>query len=90
MPYLKDKIEWFDEIVGRLREEPKHGHVWSDGDEILCRTEDVADALADMIRCMYGSQGESIVVITGYYDPVEDERNGETDKYTGWWYVYTG
>ena len=23
----------------------------------------------------------------GYYDPEEDKRNGEEDRYTGWWYV---
>ena len=90
MPYLKEKINWFDEIADRLEEEPKHGHIWSTGDEILCRTEEVADALADMLECLYGSQGESILINTGYYDPVEDEENGESDIYSGWWYVYIG
>lgn len=23
----------------------------------------------------------------GYYDPEEDKRNNEEDRYTGWWYV---
>lgn len=79
-------IEWFDVIAERLRDYPE-GDIWSSGNEILCRTEEVADALADMFECLYGAQGEEILVNTGYYDPVKDERNGEVDIYTGWWYV---
>lgn len=86
MAYLMKKIDCFGTIVERLREEPS-GHIWSNGSEILCKTEDVADALADMIECMYKAHGEEILVNTGYYDPIEDERSGETDRYTGWWYV---
>ena len=26
-------------------------------------------------------------VNTGYYDPEEDKRNNEVDKFTGWYYV---
>ena len=26
-------------------------------------------------------------VLTGHYDPVEDEREGTTDAHTGCWYV---
>lgn len=26
-------------------------------------------------------------VNTGYYDPEEDKRNNEIDKFTGWYYV---
>ena len=86
MPYLMPYLDCFETIVERLREEPS-GHIWSNGSEILCKTEDVADALADMLECMYKAHGEEILVNTGYYDPVEDERSGETDRYTGWWYV---
>lgn len=31
--------------------------------------------------------GEEILINTGYYDPEEDKRNGEEDRYTGWYYV---
>ena len=86
MAFPMKKINCFETIVERLREEPSC-HIWSNGSEILCKTEDVADALADMLECMYEAQGEDILVNTGYYDPVEDERSGETDRYTGWWYV---
>jgi hypothetical protein len=86
MPYLMKEVNCFERIVERLREEPD-GYIWSNGDEIFCKTEDVANALADMLECMYKAHGEEILVNTGYFDPVEDERNGEVDRYTGWWYV---
>ena len=86
MAYLMEKINCFETIVERLREEPS-GHIWSNGSEILCQTNDVADAIADLLECMYEAHGEEIVIKTGYYDPIEDKRNGETDRYTGWWYV---
>lgn len=89
MPYLIKKVNWFEEITDRLSDYSE-GDIWSSGDEILCKTEEVADALADMFECLYRVQGEEILVNTGYYDPVEDERNGEVDRYTGWWYVNIG
>lgn len=81
-----ENIEWFDVIAERLRDYSE-GNIWSTCDEILCKTEEVAEALADMFECLYGAQGEEILVNTGYYDPIEDKRNGEEDRFTGWWYV---
>ena len=80
------RIDWFSEIATRLRDYSQ-GEIWSSGDEILCKAEETADALADMFESLYRSQDEEILVNTGYYDPIEDERSGETDRYTGWWYV---
>lgn len=79
-------MDWFAEIAERLRDYSE-GSVWATGDEILCRTESAADAIADLIESLYRADGEEALVRTGYYDPVEDERNGETDRFTGWWYV---
>ena len=80
-------IDWFGIIEANLRDCTK-GNVWSAGiGEILCKTESAADALADIIECLYEAQGENVYVNTGYYDPVEDERSGEVDSFTGWWYV---
>lgn len=81
-----ENIDWFNVISERLRDY-SDGDIWSDKYEIMCKTQAVADALADMFECLYGSQGEEILVNTGYYDPVEDKKNGELDRYTGWWYV---
>ena len=43
--------------------------------------------IADLLEQLYESQGEEILVNTGYYDQKEDQRNGEEDKYSGYWYV---
>ena len=86
MPYLMKKVNWFEDITDRLRDYSE-GDIWTTGNEILCKTEEVANALADMFECLYKAHGEEIIVNTGYYDPVEDERNGEVDRYTGWWYI---
>ena len=58
---------------------------WSDGEMILCPSETdcntVADFLQDILR------DSTIVVQTGYYDPVEDLNNCECDDYTGFYYI---
>lgn len=43
-----------------------------------------------MFECLYKAQGEDILVVTGYYDPVEDEKYGQVDRCTGWWFVNIG
>lgn len=80
------KINWFQEITDRLRDYSE-GDVWSSGDEILCKTESAAYAIADMFECLYRAQDEDVLVNIGYYDPEEDKRNNEMDRFTGWWYV---
>ena len=81
-----EKINWMDLIIERLRDY-SDGDIWSNGCEILCKTESAADALADMLECLYKAQDEEILINTGYYDPEEDKRNNEVDRNTGWWYV---
>lgn len=81
------RIEWFD-VIAECLPDYSDEDVWcNNGDEIMCRSCDAANAIANMIESLYRSQGEEIVVKTGYYDPEEDARNGETDRCTGWWYV---
>ncbi len=86
MGFLMEKVNWFEKIAERLREYSK-GDIWTDGDAILCKTESAAETLADMFQTLYRVQGEEILINTGYYDPEEDKRNNEEDRYTGWWYV---
>lgn len=81
-----ERLDWFDVIAERLRDYSE-GEVWSVGDEILCRTKEAADAIADLIESLYRAQDEEVVAVTGYYDPEEDKRSGEEDRFTGWWYV---
>lgn len=46
--------------------------------------------LADLFEQLYRSQSEEVVVNTVFYDPAEDKRSGEEDRFTGWWYVNIG
>lgn len=57
--------------------------MWYDGSEyILCRTEEMADALADWLNEF------DYDAATGYYDPEEDQRDDCVDDHTGWYYVH--
>lgn len=60
--------------------EMKRG-IWTDGDEILCKTEDKADAIADLLDAL------GVDAHTGYYDPKEDAKEGRTFETTGFYYV---
>lgn len=62
-------------------ENKKHGY-WTNGNEILCKTEEATEHLADFLEDLGFCD-----VQTGYYDPEEDKRNGEVDECTGYWYV---
>ena len=55
--------------------------IWTNGDEILCETEIIANTIADLFEAV------GFDVVTGYYDPIEDKRNGEEDESTGFYYV---
>lgn len=59
----------------------KHG-IHFEENELLCKTKTQAEGIADLFEDL-GFQD----VRTGYYDPKEDEKNNEVDKYTGWYYV---
>ncbi len=79
-------MDWFTIITDRLRDFSEGG-IWSDGTEILCKTESAADAIADLLHQLYLSNDDDVTIVTGFYDPDVDKRNGEEDRYTGWWYV---
>ncbi len=66
------------------------GRIWTTYDEILVKDADTAEVLANIIELYARSQGETIVVNTGYYDPDMDEMSGEVDRHTGWYYVNIG
>ena len=82
----QEKIDWFELFLSRMRDY-SDGEVWGNGDELMCKTEAIADAMCDLLFQLYAAQGEEVVFHTGYYDPVEDARSGEEDRCTGWWYV---
>lgn len=82
----QEKIDWFELFLSRMRDY-SDGEVWGNGDELMCKTEAIADAMCDLLFQLYAAQGEEVVFHTGYYDPAEDARSGEEDRCTGWWYV---
>ena len=83
---MNGRIDWMEMIVNALPDYPD-GIIWSDGEEILVKTESAANTIADLIEALYRAQGEEILVNNGFYDHEDDKRNNEEDRYTGWWYV---
>jgi hypothetical protein len=72
----------FDEILKRLPRELVEGKkFWSNDEEILSKDEVAINYVADLMDTI------GYDAVTGYYDPEEDERNGEVDEYTGYYYV---
>lgn len=65
--------DFFSFICARVRDY-SDGEVWSDGDQILCKTESAANALCDLLWQLYNERGEAFDLHTGYYDPKEDEK----------------
>lgn len=57
------------------------GKYWTDGSEFLFENEGDAEYFADFLEIL------GFDTYTGYYDPEEDARNGETNDHTGWYYV---
>lgn len=57
---------------------------WFDGEEILCKTSEVAELVANIIDAVCGEAYTN----TGYYNPEEDasEPYGPF-KTTGWYYI---
>lgn len=80
--------DFFSSICERVRDY-SDGEVWSDGSQLLCKTEAAANALCDLLWQLYSKQGETFDFHTGYYDPKEDAASHSEDRYTGWWYVST-
>lgn len=64
------------------KESAKHGF-WTDGEEILCKSQEAADTVADFLEgCGFAD------LSTGYYDPEEDKRSGTVDEHTGSYYIH--
>ena len=61
----EQSVNWFELINERLRDYSE-GDVWSNFcDEIMCKSESAASALADLLEQLYYSQDEDITVCTG-------------------------
>lgn len=77
-------MNWFKMLIDHLPTDPEC-RVWTDGDEILCRSEEYANVIADLIEKLYDDSGEDVIAVTGSYDWIDGR---EKDDYTGCWYIY--
>lgn len=81
------KMITFYQILESLPTEPKacddNPGIWSNGCDIMCETEAIANTIADFLESM----GVSDVATTGYFDPDEDRRCNEVNECTGYYYV---
>lgn len=85
MSALELPLELYYKMLQLLPKEPLNGcEYWVAGDTIICASEKSCNALADVFDALdnYGCNA-----CTGYFDRIEDERNGEVDRCTGYWYV---
>lgn len=63
-----------------------NGHrIWSNGEEILCETMELAEHIADLVDAMYGGR----TAVTGYYeDEYIDDGGSEDTNENGFYYVH--
>lgn len=73
----------FDFLTATLPKEPDKTDIWTDGDQILCKRKEQASALNDLIQL---TDKETYQI--GYYDPEDDRKKKDVDKFTGWYYLY--
>ena len=78
-------VSSIEELLHSMPRKPEDAECgyWSDGEEIVCKTESLANIMADSMEELY----PGISAATAYYDPVEDENDDCVDEYTGWWTV---
>lgn len=83
-----EPVNFFEIIKSLLPDyESSYDDFWTDSSEIMVRTEEEANVLADFIESLYRVDHREVDILTGCFDNREDIRNGEVDQYTGWWYV---
>lgn len=89
---IMDALSWYSKFLDGLRNEPG-GEVWVDGDMIMCKSKEVAIAIADMMRCQASYHSYNPYIRYGYYDPDEVEIWGygldeeDIKELIGWWFV---
>jgi hypothetical protein len=83
---ISARVNNFEALLSRLPKSPDSAirGLWSDGEQILCKTEAQANAIADLVEAM----ALHVTVHISHYDPKEDKRDNCVDKYTGWYAVY--
>jgi len=76
--------EAFRRLCEQLPGNPRNPNdLWSDGSQLLSPNEELINQIADLFEGTYCG----LCMVTGYYDPEEDARNGDTDEFTGSYYL---
>lgn len=77
----------YEQILESLPTEPRQSDdnpgIWSNGYDIMCETEQIANTIAELLESMNITD----VATTGYFDPKEDKENDEVNECTGFYYV---
>ena len=73
------------DLICELLPKTNDYRIWSNGEEILCETMELAEHIADLLDAIHGGQA----AITGYYDGeyIDDFGNEETNE-NGFYYVH--
>jgi len=85
-------IDLWNGIINMLPTQPRSYDTaddpgfWTNGEEILCPSETEMNMLYEFLNDIFREFGNYILV-TGWYDPEEDTRNGEHDDCTGFNYI---
>ena len=75
----------FNDLLGVI-EHNQTSDLWCDDYSILTPKEDIHKA----ILLVFDSLGFHNDLVTGYYDPKEDERDENVDEFTGNYYIELG
>lgn len=65
----------------------KEAGFWSDGEMILCPSETSMETMYHFLEEQLNKGNKEYVIVTGYYDPFEDEEDDLVDEYTGYNYI---
>lgn len=72
-----------DDVSDNISDDPGF---WTNGEEILCPSEATMEMVYEFLNDIFREFG-NYTLITGWYDPEEDARNGEQDDCTSFNYV---
>lgn len=72
-----------DDVSNSISDDPGF---WTNGEEILCPSEAEMNMVYEFLNDIFREFG-NYTLITGWYDPYEDAKNGEQDDCTGFNYV---
>ena len=80
-----DKAVVVMDMICELLPKTNDHRIWSNGEEILCETMELAEHIADLVDAFYGDK----VALTGYYDgEYIDDFGSEDTNENGFYYVH--